>query len=132
MQSKNDTPEQASRPWSVGRDGFVIAEGAGILVLEEYEHAKKRGAKIYAELVGFGSSGDAYNIVLPEPEGKGQIKAMERAIADAKITPEQIGYVNAHGTSTPKGDIFEFNSVKSVFANCLNTLSIITLVSFSF
>lgn len=121
--SWTDNPEQASRPWSVGRDGFVIAEGAGILVLEEYEHAKKRGAKIYAELVGFGSSGDAYNIVLPEPEGKGQIKAMERAIADAKITPEQIGYVNAHGTSTPKGDIFEFNSVKSVFANCLNTLS---------
>jgi 3-oxoacyl-[acyl-carrier-protein] synthase II len=118
-----NTPEQASRPWSKGRDGFVIAEGAGVLILEEYEHAKKRNAKIYAELVGFGSSGDAYNIVLPEPNGKGQIQAMEKALKNANITPDKIDYINAHGTSTPKGDIFEFNSVKKVFANSLNKLS---------
>lgn len=121
--SYTNTPEQASRPWDKGRDGFIIAEGAGVLVLEEYEHAKKRGAKIYAELVGFGSSGDAYHITLPEPEGKGQIKAMQRALNNAGITPEKIGYINAHGTSTPKGDIFEFNSVKTVFNNCLNQIS---------
>ena len=121
--SYTNIPEQASRPWDKGRDGFIIAEGAGVLVLEEYEHAKKRGAKIYAELVGFGSSGDAYHITLPEPEGKGQIKAMQRALNNAGITPEKIGYINAHGTSTPKGDIFEFNSVKTVFNNCLNQIS---------
>lgn len=121
--SYTNTPEQASRPWDKGRDGFIIAEGAGVLVLEEYEHAKKRGAKIYAELVGFGSSGDAYHITLPEPEGKGQIKAMQRALNNAGIAPEKIGYINAHGTSTPKGDIFEFNSVKTVFNNCLNQIS---------
>ena len=121
--SYTNSPETASRPWDKGRDGFVIAEGAGVLVLEEYEHAKKRGAKIYAELVGFGSSGDAYHITLPEPEGKGQIKAMEMALKDANITPDKIGYINAHGTSTPKGDIFEFNSVKTVFNNCLDKIS---------
>lgn len=121
--SFTETPEQASRPWSKGRDGFVIAEGAGVLVLEEYEHAKKRGAKVYAELVGFGSSGDAYNIVLPEPEGRGQIQAMEMALKSANITTDKIDYINAHGTSTPKGDIFEFNSVKKVFANNLSKLS---------
>lgn len=120
--SYTDNPETASRPWDKGRDGFIIAEGAGVLVLEEYEHAKKRGAKIYAELVGFGSSGDAYHITLPEPEGKGQIKAMERALKNAGITPDKIDYINAHGTSTPKGDIFEFNSVKTVFAGSLDKI----------
>ena len=120
--SHTDNPETASRPWDKGRDGFIIAEGAGVLVLEEYEHAKKRGAKIYAELVGFGSSGDAYHITLPEPEGKGQIKAMERALKNAGITPDKIDYINAHGTSTPKGDIFEFNSVKTVFAGSLDKI----------
>ena len=120
--SYTDSPETASRPWDKGRDGFIIAEGAGVLVLEEYEHAKKRGAKIYAELVGFGSSGDAYHITLPEPEGKGQIKAMERALKNAGITPDKIDYINAHGTSTPKGDIFEFNSVKTVFAGSLDKI----------
>ena len=120
--SYTDNPETGSRPWDKGRDGFIIAEGAGVLVLEEYEHAKKRGAKIYAELVGFGSSGDAYHITLPEPEGKGQIKAMERALKNAGITPDKIDYINAHGTSTPKGDIFEFNSVKTVFAGSLDKI----------
>ena len=120
--SYTDNPETASRPWDKGRDGFIIAEGAGVLVLEEYEHAKKRGAKIYAELVGFGSSGDAYHITLPEPEEKGQIKAMERALKNAGITPDKIDYINAHGTSTPKGDIFEFNSVKTVFAGSLDKI----------
>jgi 3-oxoacyl-[acyl-carrier-protein] synthase II len=117
------TPEEASRPWCKGRDGFVIAEGAGVLILEEYEHAKKRGAKIYAELVGYGSSGDAYNMVLPEPVGKGQIQAMQSALRNASLTTDKIDYINAHGTSTPKGDIFEFNSVKKVFANDLKKIS---------
>lgn len=117
------TPELASRPWCKGRDGFIIAEAAGVLILEEYEHAKKRGAKIYAELAGFGSSGDAYNMVLPEPEGKGQIQSMESALRNAGLTPDKIDYVNAHGTSTPKGDIGEFNSVKKVFTANLDKLS---------
>lgn len=120
--SYTETPEQASRPWDKGRDGFVIGEGAGMLILEEYEHAKKRGAKIYAEVIGYGASGDAYHMTLPEPEGKGQIKAMQRALKNAGINTKNIDYINAHGTSTSKGDIFEFNSVKTVFANSLNKI----------
>ncbi len=111
----NDTPEKASRPWDTGRDGFVMGEGSGILVLEEYEHAKKRGAKIYGEVIGYGMSGDAYHITSPAPEGAGGRRAMEAALRNAKLNPEQIDYINAHGTSTQVGDMLEFTAVKNVF-----------------
>lgn len=117
------TPEKASRPWDKGRDGFVIAEGAAVLVLEEYEHAKKRGAKIYAELSGFGSSGDAYHITAPEPTGRGQKLAVKMALREAGLNPNQIDYINAHGTSTPMGDVIEFKSIKELFSDCLDTIS---------
>ena len=121
--SYTDTPEKASRPWDKGRDGFVIAEGAGILVLEEYEHAKKRGAKIYAELVGFGSSGDAHHITAPEPTGRGQKLAVKMAMEEANLNYDQVDYINAHGTSTPMGDAIEFNTIKDLFKNNLDKIS---------
>jgi 3-oxoacyl-[acyl-carrier-protein] synthase II len=121
--SYTETPEKACRPWDIGRDGFVIGEGAGVFVLEEYEHAKKRGAKIYCELAGYGSSGDAYHVTSPEPNGRGQILSMKSALQMAQLNPEQIGYINAHGTSTPIGDICEFNSVSKVFSGCLDKIS---------
>ena len=120
----NDCPEQASRPWDKDRDGFVMGEGAGILILEEYEYAKKRGAKIYGEVVGYGLSGDAYHITAPETEGKGAIKAMKMALAKAKIAPEEVDYINAHGTSTPLGDVIELNSIKKVFKNNIEDIAI--------
>ncbi len=113
--SYNDTPERASRPWDKAHDGFVMGEGAGCLVLEEYEHAKKRGAKIYAEIVGYGMAGDAYHITSPHPDGFGASYAMENALNDAGITPGKVNYINAHGTSTPVGDIIELNSVQKLF-----------------
>lgn len=109
----NDTPEKASRPWDKGRDGFVMGEGAGVVVLEEYEHAKKRGAKIYAEVVGYCMTGDAHHITAPG--GNGGLRAMKGALASAKLNPEDVDYINAHGTSTPLGDMVEFNAVKEVF-----------------
>lgn len=115
LSTNNDNPQAASRPWDKDRDGFVLGDGAGILFLEEYEHAKKRGAKIYAELVGFGMSGDAYHMTSPPEDGSGAALAMECAIRDAGITPEQVGYINAHGTSTPAGDKAETQAVKSIF-----------------
>jgi 3-oxoacyl-[acyl-carrier-protein] synthase II len=115
--SYNDTPEKGSRPWDKGRDGFVMGEGAGIVVLEEYEHAKKRGAKIYAEVVGYGLSGDAYHITSPHPEGRGSYDAMANAVRNGKVNAEEIDYINAHGTSTPVGDMIEHNSVARILGN---------------
>ncbi|HGY9588186.1 TPA: beta-ketoacyl-ACP synthase II [Vibrio harveyi] len=112
LSTRNDEPQKASRPWDKGRDGFVLGDGAGVMVLEEYEHAKARGAKIYAELVGFGMSGDAYHMTSPSEDGSGGALAMEAAMRDANITGTQVGYVNAHGTSTPAGDVAEIKGVK--------------------
>ncbi|MDX1924859.1 MAG: beta-ketoacyl-ACP synthase II [Rickettsiaceae bacterium] len=111
----NDDPTKASRPWDKARSGFVMGEGAGVVVLEEYEHAKKRGAKIYAELAGYGLSGDAYHITSSHPEGRGGVDAMKRALIDAQIDVRDIGYINAHGTSTPIGDASELFAVQSMF-----------------
>lgn len=117
LSTRNDEPQKASRPWDQDRDGFVIGDGAGVIVLEEYEHAKARGAKIYAELVGFGMSGDAHHMTSPPEDGRGGAAAMQNAINDAGIDPAKVGYINAHGTSTPAGDIAEVNGVKKVFGD---------------
>ena len=117
LSSRNDDPQAASRPWDKDRDGFVLGDGAGVMVLEEYEHAKARGAKIYAELIGFGMSGDAYHMTSPPENGAGAAAAMRNALNDAKVNPEQVAYINAHGTSTPAGDIAETKAIKSVFGD---------------
>ncbi|ERL95588.1 hypothetical protein D910_00016 [Dendroctonus ponderosae] len=115
LSKRNDNPQAASRPWDKDRDGFVLGDGAGIMVLEEYEHAKKRGAKIYAEVVGFGMSSDAYHMTSPPDDGAGAALSMENALRDAGISAAKVGYINAHGTSTPAGDRAEAEAVKSVF-----------------
>lgn len=124
LSSRNDNPQAASRPWDKDRDGFVLGDGAGVMVLEDYEHAKARGAKIYAELVGFGMSGDAYHMTSPPEDGAGGAAAMANAVNDAGINPDQVGYVNAHGTSTPAGDIAEVNAVKKVFGAHAHDLAV--------
>ena len=115
LSTRNDDPAGASRPWDKDRDGFVLGDGAGMLVLERYEHALARGAKIYAELIGFGTSGDAYHMTSPAPGGEGAAQSMKNALRDAGIQPEDVDHINAHGTSTPIGDLAECQALASVF-----------------
>ena len=122
LSSRNDDPQRASRPWDKDRDGFVLGDGAGVLVIEDLEHAKRRGARIYAELIGFGMSGDAFHITLPGNDGAR--RCMQNTLRDAGLNPEQVDYVNAHGTSTPAGDVGESNAIKQVFGEHAYKLSV--------
>ncbi len=124
LSTRNDEPERASRPWDKDRDGFVLSDGAGVIVLEEYEHAKQRGANIYAEIIGYGMSGDAFHMTAPSEDGNGAARCMQNAINNAGINVEQVDYINAHGTSTPAGDVAETTAVKTVFGDAANDLAI--------
>ena len=124
LSTRNDDPERASRPWDKDRDGFILADGAGVLVLEEYEHAKKRGAKIYAELIGFGMSADAYHMTTPEENGAGASSCMLNTLNDAKINVDQIDYINAHGTSTQVGDEIEIRGIKKALGSYVDQVAV--------
>jgi len=124
LSTRNDDPHGASRPWDRDRDGFVMGEGAGVVVVEELEHAKARGAKIYCELTGYGLSADAHHMTAPPPDGEGAVRAMQMALDHAKITPDQVDYVNAHATSTGLGDVCETRAIKTVFGEYARTVSI--------
>ncbi|HIF9057356.1 TPA: beta-ketoacyl-ACP synthase II [Photobacterium damselae] len=124
LSTRNDDPQAASRPWDKDRDGFVLGDGAGVMVLEEYEHAKARGAKIYAEIVGFGMSGDAYHMTSPSADGSGGALAMEACLRDAGINAEQLGYINAHGTSTPAGDVAETLGIKRAMGSAADKVMV--------
>ncbi len=124
MSTRNDDPTHASRPFDTGRDGFVLSNGAGCVVLEELEHARARGADIYAELIGFGMSGDAYHITLPPADGEGARKCMTAALRDAGIDASDVDYLNAHGTSTPAGDVGETVGIKRAFGDAAKTLTV--------
>jgi len=117
LSARNDAPQIATRPFDKDRDGFVLSEGSGVIILEVYEHARKRGARIYCELLGYGASGDGYHITAPDPDGKGAAEAMRLALKNARVEPEKIGYINAHGTSTELNDIAESLAIKSVFGD---------------
>ncbi len=122
LSTRNDDPQTASRPWDIDRDGFVLGDGAGVMVLEEFEHAKKRGAKIYAEVSGYGMSGDAYHMTLPSEGGEGASRCMNNALNNAGLNPNQVNYINAHGTSTPAGDIAETNAAKLTLGSHVNDI----------
>jgi 3-oxoacyl-[acyl-carrier-protein] synthase II len=124
LSRRNDDPQGASRPWDKDRDGFVLSDGAGVVVLEEYERARARGAKIYAELVGVGMNSDAYHMTAPTVDGSGAAKCMQLALEDAKLNPEQVDYINAHGTSTPAGDVAETLAVKKAFGDHAHKLCV--------
>jgi 3-oxoacyl-[acyl-carrier-protein] synthase II len=124
LSERNDSPETASRPFDQTRDGFVMGEGAGVVVLEDYEHAVKRGAHLYAEIVGYGATGDAYHLTAPAPDGEGAQRAMRRAMADAKLEPSDIDYINAHGTSTPANDLNETKAIKAVFGDVASEINV--------
>ena len=124
LSTRNDDPQRASRPWDRDRDGFVMSEGAGVVVVEELEHAKARGAKIYCELTGYGLSADAYHMTAPPPDGEGAVRAMQMALDHARINPSQVDYVNAHATSTGLGDVCETRAIKTVFGEHARTVSI--------
>jgi 3-oxoacyl-[acyl-carrier-protein] synthase II len=124
LSERNDSPETASRPFDATRDGFVMGEGAGVVILEDFDHARRRGAKIYAEIVGYGATGDAYHLTAPAPDGEGAQRAMRRAMNDARLGPADVDYINAHGTSTQANDLNETKAIKAVFGECSKAVNV--------